>query len=159
MPSRRTLLSAVASGGLAGLAGCSGSGGTGQSPVSSCAASFGERETGDLFAVTGPDVEPEEGSVRLLVALPAPAIRETGVVRVQFRRSDGAVAHELPVSPDGGQPPRQGRYPADDVRVFQTTVGPLPQAGRYRVVALDEAGETVDALTMTFECFVERPER
>jgi hypothetical protein len=159
MPSRRTLLAAAASGSLAGLAGCSGSGGTGQSPVSSCAASFGERETGDLFAITGPDVEPEDDTARLLVALPAPAIRETGVVRVQFRHSDGTIAHELPVSPDGGQPPRQGRYPAEDVRVFQTTVGPLPQAGWYRVVALDESGETVDALTMSFECFVEHPDR
>jgi hypothetical protein len=43
--------------------------------------------------------------------------------------------------------------------VFQTTVGPLPQAGWYRVVALDESGETVDALTMSFECFVEHPDR
>jgi hypothetical protein len=154
MPSRREPLTALATSAAVGLAGCAGAGSS-RGEHRRCHTSYGDRTTGDLFDVTGPGVDPEEGNVILLVAFPRADIAEFGVRRVQFRHSDGTVAHELPVSPGGGQPAPTGKYPAEDVREFRTSLGSLPQAGWFRVVALDAGGDEIDAVTVSFECYVE----
>jgi hypothetical protein len=151
MPSRRTLLTALATSTAAGLAGCTGFGSSGT--ARHCSAGYGERATGDLFSVTGPGVDPEDDGVVLTVALTEQSIRDTGVVRVEFRTSEGRIVHELPVSPRGGRPAPTGKYPAENVRLFRTFLGPFPQTGRFRVVAVDDADETVDAVTMEFDCY------
>jgi hypothetical protein len=151
MPSRRRLLTALATSTTVGLAGCAGFGSS--STARHCGSGYDDRETGALFSVTGPGVDPAEDGVVLLVALTEQAIRDTGAQRVEFRTSNGRIVHELPVAPGGGRPAPTGKYPAENVRVFRTFLGPYPQAGRFRVVAVDTADETVDAVTMDFDCY------
>jgi hypothetical protein len=151
MPSRRGLLTALATSTTVGLAGCSGVGSSGT--ARHCRSGFGERATGELFSITGPGVDPEEDGVLLTVALTEQLIRDTGVRRVEFRTSEGRIVHELPITPSGGRPAPTGKYPAENVRVFRTFLGPFPQTGWFRVVAVDGADETVDAVTMDYTCY------
>ncbi|MFC5366260.1 hypothetical protein [Salinirubrum litoreum] len=151
MPSRRRLLTALATSTTVALAGCAGSGSSGT--ARHCGSGFGDRATGDLFSITGPGVDPEDDGVVLLVALTEAAIRDTGVRRVEFRTSEGRIVHELPVAPGGGRSAPTGKYPAENVRVFRTYLGPYPQTGVFRVVAVDDTDETVDAVTMDYDCY------
>jgi hypothetical protein len=151
MPSRRALLAALATSTTAGLTGCTGFGSS--STARHCSAGYRERATGDLFDVTGPGLDPEDDGVVLTVALTDQAMRDTGVRRVEFCTSEGRIVHELPVSPGGGRPAPTGKYPAENVRVFRTFLGPFPQTGRYRVVAVGAGDETVDAVTMDYDCY------
>lgn len=153
MPSRRQLLAAVGSAVAVGSAGCSGSGSGGSDTVDchTSAVSHGEGDVldgGAMGTVEGEDV-------RLAVPLSVDRVRESDVEALRLYDSAGELAHTIPVSPDDADLMASKQGVGDGQLRYEQYLGRRPFHGRYRVVAVDGAGDPVDSVTVEFNCFPE----
>jgi hypothetical protein len=145
MPSRRAVLTAVATASTAGLAGCgalSGSASSDDGGNLACETSAESRdESSDLLQSA--DVQPGE----------------TAVFRVVLNRdSDDFEAFDslslLAATGETHFLPREDSTDADagPRRIYEQALGAFPQNGRIEVVANGSDGDTLDALTVAFTC-------
>jgi hypothetical protein len=144
MPSRRAVLTAVATTTSAALAGCgalSGEASSDDGDVRSCATSAeGRDESSDL--IQSADVQPHE----------------TTVFRVVLNRdaAEFEVFDSLSLLTAAGDayflPREDAPNPDAPRRIYEQALGPFPQNGRIEVVANAEDGEALDSLTVEFSC-------
>ncbi len=92
------------------------------------------------------------GQVRLSIPLDAEQVRETGMVAVELYVGD-TLDRRIPVSAD------DRTYMDDDVANgqvrYEHVLGQRPRHGEYRLVAVDGAGDSLDEVTISFNCFDE----
>ena len=153
MPSRRHLLAAFGSLAAAGLAGCSGSdsGGSDTVDCQTQALAYGD---GDLLD-GGAMAAIEDDDVRLAVPLDVEAVRNQNVDELEVYDAAGELAHVVPVSTDDADAMANKGGVGEGQLRYEQYLGERPLHGQYRVVALDESGETVDSVTIEFNCFSE----
>jgi hypothetical protein len=157
---RRGLLAdlGVGVGALAVTAGCtvprSGGG-----PGAVCAASLSGTD-GSVFALTpqvastgaGGDDGTEPGLVVLVVPIRQATIRAEDVDLIRIVDGED-VRYRIPVHPGDEPVGETSRYDAADVVEYAQSLGHVPQTGRYRLVALDAAGERIDEIRIDFRCY------
>jgi len=151
MPSRRALLATVGSAAGVGMAGCSGSA-SGGSDTIDCQTSALDHGEGDVLD-TGASGTVEDGDVRLAVPLSVGDVRENDLDRIEVYDATDALAHVIPVSADdAGLMANKAGVNEGQLR-YEQSLGRRPFHGRYRVVAVNTAGEAVDSVTVEFNCF------
>ena len=153
MPSRRRVLAALGSTVAVGTAGCSGSG-SGGSDTIDCRT--GAVAHGDGDALDGGAMADVEGAdVRLAVPLSVATVREHGIDELLLYGADGDLAHVIPVSSEDADLMANKRGVGEGQLRYEQYLGRRPLHGRYRVVAVDADGATVDSVTVEFNCFPE----
>lgn len=151
MPSRRTVLATLGSAAVAGMAGCSGSE-SGSSDTIDCHTSALDHGNGDVLN-TGASGTIEDGDVRLAVPLSVDDVRENDLDRLEVYDGADALAYTIPVSADdAGLMANKVGVNEGQLR-YEQSLGHRPFHGRYRIVAVNTAGETVDFVTVEFNCF------
>ncbi|WP_132057595.1 hypothetical protein [Halorussus amylolyticus] len=151
MPSRRRVLSLLGSATAVGLAGCSGSD-SGRSDTISCHTSAIEHGDGD-FLDGGAMATVEDDDVRFAVPLSVDDVREQNVNALELYDAAGKLAHVIPVSAGDADVMANKDGVSDGKLRYEQYLGERPLHGRYRVVAVDESDETVDSITVEFNCF------
>jgi len=152
MPSRRRLLAAVGSAAAAGMAGCSGGSASGGSDTVDChtsALAHGDGNTLD----NGARGIVEDGNVKLAVPLSVDDVRENDVDRLEVYDTADVVAYTIPVSADDAGVMANKASVNEGQLLYEQFLGHRPFHGRYQVVALNTLGETVDSVTVEFNCF------
>jgi hypothetical protein len=153
MSSRRRVLAVLGSVVAVGSAGCSGSG-SGGSDTIDCQTSAGSHGDGDVLD-GGAMGTVEDGDVRLAVPLSVAEVEDRGVAELRLYGPDGELAHTIPVSPgDAGLIANKPGVGEGQLR-YEQYLGRRPLHGRYRVVAVDAAGDPLDSVTVSFNCFPE----
>lgn len=151
MPSRRALLATVGSVAVAGIAGCSGSESGGSDTVD-CQTSALDHGDGDVLD-TGASGKVEDGEVRLAVPLSVDDVRENDLDRIEVYNAVDALAYTIPISTgDAGLMANKVGVNEGQLR-YEQSLGHRPFHGQYRVVVVNAAGETVDSVTIEFNCF------
>lgn len=150
MRSRRSLLRTAAGSLSLTVAGCSGSNSSNGIDCTTSAVAHGD---GDLLG--GVTAVNDDDTVRLWIPIDVNEARETGLDRVRVLDSTGDLRYEIPVDPGAKDiaPAKQGV--SGGVMRYEQTLGPRPQHGRYRVVAVDTEGGELDSLVVDFNCFAE----
>jgi hypothetical protein len=156
MPSRRHLLATFGSLTAAGLAGCSGSDSSGSDTVD-CHTNALAHGDGDLLD-GGAMAAIEDDDVRLAVPLDVEAVRNQNVDELEVYDAAGELAHVVPVSTDDADVMANKRGVSDGQLRYEQHLGERPFHGQYRVVALDDSDETVDSVTVEFNCFTDLEE-
>ncbi|SFK77394.1 hypothetical protein SAMN04487950_1027 [Halogranum rubrum] len=151
MPSRRKVLAAVGSAAVAGMAGCSGSGSGGSDTVD-CHTSALARGDGDILD-NGARGTVEDGNVRLAVPLSVDDVRENDVDRLEVYDAADELAYTIPVSADDAGVMANKVGVNEGQLLYEQSLGHRPFHGRYRIVALNTSDETVDFVTVEFNCF------
>lgn len=153
MPSRRTFLVTFGSAAVAGMAGCSGSDSGGSDTVDCQTRAF-DHGNGDVLD-SGATGTVEDDNVRLAVPLSVDDVEENNVVRLKVYDGSDALAHSIPVSADdAGLMANKVGVNRGQLR-YEQYLGHRPFHGQYRVVAVNSAGETVDSVTVEFNCFTD----
>ena len=151
MPSRRQVLVALVSAATIGSAGCSGSG-TGGSATRDCQSPALAHGDGDLLD-GGAMATVEDDDVRFVVPLTVDDVRSQNVDALELYDAAGELAHVIPVSPrDVDVMANKGGVSEGQLR-YEQYLDERPLHGQYRVVAVDESDETVDSITIRFNCF------
>lgn len=151
MPSRRELLAAVSSAAFAGMAGCGGSASGGSDTVD-CHTTALAHGPGDVLD-TGAGGAVEDGAVRLVVPLSVDDVRENNVDRLEVYDATDALAYTIPVSADDAGLMANKVGVNEGQLLYEQYLGHRPFHGRYRIVAVNTAGDTVDYVTVEFNCF------
>lgn len=151
MPSRRRLLAALGGGTLTMLAGCSGSSSSSSADCTTGARNHGDGDLldGGAMATTWGDGE----TVRLHVPLDAAAVEEQGMTALELFVGD-RLDTRIPVSAADEQH-MSDEYRSEGQLRYVQTLGERPLHGEYRLDAVDEDGETLDTVTVSFHCFAE----
>lgn len=159
MPSRRQLLTALATVTTASLAGCGGSA-TGGSDTLDCQTHALEHGDGTVLD-RGATADVVDDDVRLGVPLSVDAVREHDLDRVEVFDATDALAYTIPVSDDDAALMANKARVSEGQLYYEQYLGERPFHGQYRVVAVDADGATADSLTVEFNCFpeVERDSR
>ncbi len=153
MPSRRGLLATVGSAALTGIAGCSGSE-SGGSDTIDCQTSAPDHGDGDVLD-TGARGMVEDSDVRLAVPLSVDDVRENDIDRLEVYDSADTLAYTIPVSTDdAGLMANKGGVNEGQL-LYEQSLGHRPFHGRYRVLAVNTGGETVDFVTVEVNCFTD----
>ena len=151
MPSRRQVLAALGSATAVAFAGCSGSG-SGGSATRDCQSPALAHGDGDLLD-GGAMAMVEDDDVRFVVPLTVEDVRDQNVDALELYDAAGELAHVIGVSPrDADVMANKGGVSEGQLR-YEQYLGKRPLHGQYRVVAVDESGETVDSITIRFNCF------
>lgn len=151
MPSRRALIATVGSAAVVGIAGCSGSNSGGSDTVD-CQTSALDHGDGDVLD-TGASGSVEDGDVRLVVPLSVDDVQENDLDRLKVYDAADTLSYTIPVSADdAGLMANKVGVNEGQLR-YEQSLGHRPFHGQYRVVAVNTAGETVDFVTVEFNCF------
>jgi hypothetical protein len=153
MLSRRKVLGAIGSVTAVGLAGCSGSSSGGSDSVD-CQTEALAHGDGDLLDA-GASATVEDGAVRLVVPLSADAVDDQNADSLRLHDAAGTLAHSIPVSADDAEGMSNKAGVSDGRLRYEQYLGERPLHGEYRVVAFDENDETLDSITIAFNCFPE----
>ena len=148
MPSRRRLLAAISAAAVAGMAGCSGSE-SGDSDTVDCQTSALEHGDGDVLD-TGASGTVEDGNVRLAIPLSVNDVRENGIDHLDAADEQ---AYTIPVSADDAGVMANKVGVNDGQLLYEQSLGHRPFHGQYRVIAVNTADDTVDSVTVEFNCF------
>jgi len=151
MPSRRTLLATVGSAAVVGMAGCSGSESGGSDTVD-CQTSALDHGDGDVLD-TGASGTIEDGNVRIAIPLSVDDVRENDVDRLEVYDVADALAFTIPVSADDAGLMSNKVGVGEGQLRYEQSLGHRPFHGQYRVVAVNTADETIDFVTVEFNCF------
>ncbi|WP_254522313.1 hypothetical protein [Natrinema caseinilyticum] len=151
MSSRRGLLATVGSVAVAGMAGCGGSA-TGGSDTVDCHTSAFAHGDGDALD-NGARGTVEDGDVRLAVPLSVDDVRENDIDSLEVYDAADALAYTIPVSAEDAGLMANKAGVNEGQLLYEQSLGHRPFHGRYRVVAVNTAGETVDSVTIEFNCF------
>ena len=153
MLSRRRLLALLGTTTTVGLAGCSGSdsGGSDTVDCQTQAVAHGDGELLDRGAMA----TVEDDDVRFAVPLSVAEVRDQHVDTLELYDAAGELAHVVPVSTDDADVMANKVGVSEGQLQYEQYLGERPLHGQYRVVALDESGQTVDSLTVEFNCFPE----
>jgi len=153
MTSRRQVLAGLGSAASVGLAGCSGSG-SGGSETRDCQSGALAHGDGDLLD-RGAMARVEGDDVRFVVPLAVDEVREQNVAALELYDAAGELAHVIPVSPGDADVMANKSRAGEGQLYYEQYLGERPLHGQYRVVAVDDADETVDSITIEFNCFPE----
>lgn len=151
MPSRRALLATASSVAAVGIAGCSGSDSGGSDTVA-CHTSALDHGDGDVLD-SGASGTVEGGVVRLVIPLSVDDVRENALDRLEVYNAADTLAFTIPVSADDAERMANKRGVNDGQLQYEQSLGHRPFHGRYRIVAVDTAGETVDSVSIDLNCF------
>jgi len=133
------------------MAGCSGSA-SGGSDTIACHTSALAHGDGDVLD-NGARGTVEDGNVRLAVPLSVDNVQENDVDRLEVYDVADALAYTIPVSADDARVMANKVGVNEGQLLYEQSLGHRPFHGRYRVVALNTSGETVDFVTVEFNCF------
>jgi hypothetical protein len=133
------------------MAGCSGSA-SGGSDTIACHTSALAHGDGDVLD-NGARGTVEDGNVRLAVPLSVDNVQENDVDRLEVYDAADALAYTIPVSADDARVMANKVGVNEGQLLYEQSLGHRPFHGRYRVVALNTSGETVDFVTVEFNCF------
>lgn len=151
MPSRRAVLAAVGSAAAVGIAGCSGSDSGGSDTVARQTNAL-DHGDGDVLD-NGASGTVEDGVVRLAIPLSVDDVRETDLDRLDVYNAADALAFTIPVSTDDAERMANKSGVNDGQLQYEQSLGHRPFHGRYRIVAVNTAGETVDSVSINLNCF------
>lgn len=151
MPSRRQLLTVLASATAAGLAGCSGTATGGPESVDCHTRALAHGDGSVLDG--GASATVADGAVRLAVPLAVADVRERGVDWLEVRDATGALAYVIPVSTGDADVMAEKRGVSEGQLRYEQHLGRRPFHGRYRIDAVDADGEVLDSVTVEFNCF------
>ncbi|WP_137287159.1 hypothetical protein [Halorussus salinisoli] len=151
MPSRRQVLAGLGSTTAVALAGCSGSGSGGSETVD-CHTHAVEHGDGELLD-GGAQATVEDGDVRLAVPLSVEDVRGTGLDSLELHDASGELAHLIPVSSDDADLMANKDGVGRGQLRYEQYLGERPFHGRYSVVAVDDTDESLDSVTVEFNCF------
>lgn len=157
MSSRRGLLAIVGSAAVAGMAGCSGSASSGSNTVGSfdtvdCHTSALAHGDGDVLN-NGARGTVEDDNVRLAVPLSVDDVRENDIDSLDVYDASGALAYTIPVAAEDAELMANKVGVNEGQLLYEQSLGHRPFHGRYRVVAVNTDGETIDFVTIEFNCF------
>ncbi|SEP24086.1 hypothetical protein SAMN04487948_12555 [Halogranum amylolyticum] len=151
MPSRRRLLAAISSVAVAGMAGCSGSASGGSDTVD-CHTSALVHGRGNVLD-NGARGTVEEGDVRLAVPLSVDNVREYSISVLKVYDAAGNLVHAIPESADDAELMANKAGVNEGQLLYEQSIGRRPFHGRYRVDAVNTSEESVDFVTIEFNCF------
>jgi hypothetical protein len=137
----------------AGLAGCSGSG-SGGSDTIDCQTSATDHGDGDVLD-RGATADAEDGDVRLAVPLSVETVRQQGVAALELYDRAGELAHVIPVSAGDADVMANKQGVSEGQLRYEQHLGRRPAHGQLRVVAVDDAGDPLDTVTVQFNCFTD----
>ena len=140
-PSRRHILTVLAAVGTGGLAGCA-SLTEREQPVRFCETSAPRAEDSTMDLIQEVAVNPGNPVV-LSVALRQNASAFEAVDTVVVFDGTGERRFTLPAAVKSGEPPRQ---------LYQQSLGPYPQNGRFRIEVRDTDGKTLDFVEIEYFC-------
>jgi hypothetical protein len=106
---------------------------------------------GPVFRLT-PQVSPGPQVVELVVPLRQATIRATDLDLVVVEDGDRRL-YRIPVNAADEPVGEVQRYDTADVIEYAQSLGPVPQTGRYRLVALTDGGDVIDEVGIEFRCY------
>jgi hypothetical protein len=153
MPSRRHLLTALATATVVGTAGCSGSSSGGSDTVDCHTHAL---DHGDGTVLDGGAMATVDGdAVRLAVPLSVADVRDHDLDRLEVYDPTDDLRYTVPVSAGDADRMANKVGVGEGQLRYEQYLGDRPFHGQYRVVAVDAADAAVDSVTVEFNCFPE----
>lgn len=138
----------------AGFAGCSGGSGSGGSDTIDCRTGAFDHGDGDVLD-GGASATIEDDEVRLSVPLSVETVRQQRVAALELYDRAGELAHLIPVSAGDADVMANKQSVSEGQLRYEQYVGRRPAHGQLRVVAVNDAGDSLDTVTVQFNCFAE----
>jgi len=157
MVTRRRFLGIV--GAVGALAGCSAQQETSR-PGTVCEVGILADSGETVFSLT-PTVRSfgtgEEPLAELVVPIRQETIAAENVDELAVRSGE-EIRHRIPVTQNDKPLGETNRYDFDDVVEYSQSLGHVPQAGIYRIAALDAEGEDIEQVGIEFRCYFDPDE-
>ncbi|GAA0225875.1 hypothetical protein GCM10009000_046000 [Halobacterium noricense] len=136
---------------MTGLAGCSGSE-SGGSDTIDCHTHARSHGDGDALD-NGARGTVEGGMVRLTVPLSTEDVRKHDIDTIRVYDMEEELAHSISVSPEDADLMANKVGVGEGQLRYEQTLGHRPFHGQYRVVVVDTNENTMDSVTVEFNCF------
>ena len=91
--------------------------------------------------------------MRLAVPLSVDDVRDNDLDRLEVYDAADALAYTIPVSADDAGLMANKRGVNEGQLRYEQSLGHRPFHGQYRIVAVNTDSETVDSVTVEFNCF------